>query len=120
MERRSDIKVRFTRNTRVAYTAYASLRRSVSPTMKWQENNFFKQRTEKKENENCPLMNPEFSMPCTLEVLKLNWYVENRWKKSSGKKGPINKLRYYRNVLAKPQKEQKHFSIEKLTFSKKD
>ena len=41
-------------------------------------------------------------------------------KNNSGKKGPINKLRYYRNVLGKPEKEQKHFSIEKLTFSKKD
>lgn len=66
-------------------------------------------------------MNPEFSMSCTLEVLKLNWYVEKTdGKKTQGKKGPINKLRYYRNVLAKPQREQKHFSIEKLTFSKKD
>ena len=87
----------------LAFRAYASLRRSISPKMKWQENNFFNPRTEKKENENCPLMNPEFSMSCILEVLKLNWYVENRRKKkNSGKKGPINKLRYYRNVLEKP------------------
>ena len=28
-------------------------------------------------------MNPEFSMSCILEVLKLNWYVENRRKKKT-------------------------------------
>lgn len=26
-------------------------------------------------------MNPKFSMPCVLGVLKLNWNIENRWEK---------------------------------------
>lgn len=81
MERRSDIKVRFTRNTRVAYTAYASLRRSVSPTMKWQENNFLSKEL-KERNENCPLMNPGIFNVMHFRGVKINWYVENRWKKA--------------------------------------